>query len=82
MTTFQTEAGNVFYIIYCSLKVRAFTQMMKLKTAQLNRSRHTCTSYICFVSVTCVSFSTSDRKRAAGKGAREKQRECLRALCI
>lgn len=44
--TFQAEAGNVFYSIYCLLKVRVFTQFMKQKKAQLNRSRHTHTSSI------------------------------------
>lgn len=71
-STFQVEAGNVFFIIYCSLKFGALTQFTKPKTAQLNRSRHTCTSSIRFVSVTCVFCSRQiEREKAAGKGARK-----------
>ena len=69
MRTIHVEAGNVFYIIYHLLKVRALTHIMKLKTAQLNRNRHTCTSTICFMSVTYVQ-SESSRKRSERKTKR------------
>ncbi len=75
----RVEAGNVFYIIYCSLKSQG---IYTVHDAQLIRSRHICTSSARFASVTSVLFSCWIRKKGAGKGAREKQRECLRALCI
>lgn len=55
MSTIKAEAGNVFYIIYCSLKARAFTQLMKLSLTGA-AILATLLLYVLCLSLVCVCF--------------------------
>lgn len=79
----------MFYIIYCSLQVGASGDD-RVTVHEANRNRHDCTSSIRSFCVchSCVCFFFScqiEKKKGSRKerrSEREKQRECLRAMCI